>query len=77
MVFLPPNSPKAARDALRKAFAAVVTDKKFLAAYRKAIKADPSVIVGADGEKIIQATLKNVDPKIKSFFREYVKSGAK
>lgn len=77
MVFLPPKSPKAARDALRQAFAAVVTDKKFLAAYRKAIKADPAVIVGADGEKIIQSTLKNVDPKLKKFFRDYVKLGTK
>jgi tripartite-type tricarboxylate transporter receptor subunit TctC len=77
MVFLPPKSPKAARDALRQAFAAVVTDKKFLASYRKAIKANPSVIVGADGEKIIHSTLKNVDPKLRSFFKAYVKSGTK
>jgi hypothetical protein len=76
MVFLPPNSPKAARDALRRAFAAVVTDEKFLAAYRKAIKANPSVLVGEAGEKIIDATLKNVDPTLKAFFREYVKLGS-
>jgi len=77
MVFLPPNSPKAARDALRLAFAAIVTDKKFLAAYRKAMKASPSVIVGEDGEKIIQTTLKNIDPKLVSFFHAYVKLGMK
>ncbi len=77
MVFLPPKAPKAARDALRQAFAAVITDKKFLAAYRKAIKAAPIVIVGDKGEKIIAATLKNVDPKLKAFFKSYVKLGSK
>jgi small nuclear ribonucleoprotein (snRNP)-like protein len=52
-------------------------DKAFLAAYKKAIKAVPNVIVGAKGEKIINATLKNVDPKMTDFLHKYVKAGGK
>ena len=77
MVFLPPKAPKAALKALRKAFTAVMKDKAFLAAYKKAIKAVPNVIVGAKGEKIINATLKNVDPKMTAFLHKYVKAGGK
>ena len=76
IVPLPPNSPKAARDALRIAFAAVVTDKMFLAAYRKAIKASPNVIVGAAGEKIV-TSLESVDPKLFAFFRKFSQGGTR
>ena len=77
MVFLTPKAPKAPRDALRKAFSSVTKDKKYLAAYKKAIKAVPNVIVGAKGEKIINATLRNVDPKMVDFLKKYVKAGGK
>ena len=77
MVFLPPKAPKAALKALRTAFSKVTKDKAFLAAYKKAIKAKPAVIVGKKGEAIINSTLKNVDPKMVAFLKKYVKSGGK
>ena len=77
MVFLPPKAPKAALKALRTAFSKVTKDKAFLAAYRKAIKAKPAVIVGQKGEAIINSTLKNVDPKMVAFLKKYVKAGGK
>ena len=48
----------------------------FLAAYSKAIKASPNVIVGAAGEKIV-ASLESVDPKLIAFFRKFSQGGTR
>ena len=75
-VFMPPGSPQKAADDLAKGFEGVATDAKFLAEYKKVIKAPPNMITGAAGRAVI-ANISSVDPKLVSFFKQYIADARK
>jgi tripartite-type tricarboxylate transporter receptor subunit TctC len=72
-VFLPPDSPPEALEALQTAFQRLATDEQFLAEYRKTINTDPVIIFEQEGLAAIQE-LSAPDPKLVAFIQEYVES---
>lgn len=60
-VMLPPGSPKAAVNDLRKAFAALPEDKAFVRDYEKIIRTPPELVSYKEGEAIL-SKLNDVNP---------------
>ncbi len=70
-VLMPPGAPDEAVRDMRNAFAALAKDEEFLATYEKTIRSRPAMVLGADGEKIIQR-LGAVKPEMTKFLHEYL-----
>jgi len=66
---LPHGSPKAAVDELRKAFAALATDKDFVREYERVIRTKPELVSHNEGEAIL-SKLNGVDPKAVAVLKE-------
>ncbi len=71
-VFMPPKTPNEAVRAMRDAFASLQKDKAFLADYGKAVKTEPELVTGDEGESFMKK-LAGVKPEIKEFLRGYMK----
>jgi tripartite-type tricarboxylate transporter receptor subunit TctC len=71
-VFMPPKTPNEPVRAMRDAFASLQKDKAFLADYGKAVKTEPQLVTGDEGE-IFMKKLAGVKPEIKKFLRGYMK----
>lgn len=71
--FTPPGTPDEALKELRKGFVSLWEDKAFISDYSKAVKSQPVLVKGEEGEKII-AQLKTVKPEMKTFIADYLKS---
>jgi tripartite-type tricarboxylate transporter receptor subunit TctC len=70
-VFMPPTAPPAAVEEMRVAFQKLSVDPEFIAAYEKVVRTKPRMIVGRDGDAIIQQ-LGSVQPSMVSFLKNYV-----
>ncbi len=70
-VFMPPNAPKEAVQEMRNAFEQLSRDADFIAAYERVVQTKPRMIIGAEGEAIIQQ-LGRVDPSVQAYLRKYV-----
>ena len=57
-------------------FDGIVGDAEFLAEYKKVIKAPPNMITGDAGRAVI-ANLSSVDPKLVTFFKQYIADARK
>jgi tripartite-type tricarboxylate transporter receptor subunit TctC len=75
-VLMPPGAPQEAADALAKGFDGLANDAEFLAAYKKIVKAPPNMITGTAGRAVI-ANISSVDPKLVSFFKQYIADARK
>ena len=73
IVVLPPGSPPAAVEALRKAVGRLNTDKEFAEEALKSIQFVPQFITGADVNEQVRRTLV-VGPEIRSFVADYTKN---
>ena len=71
-VFMPPKTPNEAVRTMRAAFASLRKDKTFLADYGKAVKTEPELVTGDEGEGFMKK-LAVVKPEIKEFLRGYLK----
>jgi len=60
-ILMPPGTPKAAADEIRKAFFAVVEDKEFQAEYQRIIKVKADLVGQAEGEALLNS-LKTMKP---------------
>jgi tripartite-type tricarboxylate transporter receptor subunit TctC len=70
-VFLPPNSPKAALEALRAAVRKLNKDPAFAKDAMKTVNFVPEYDVGAAAEKLMRASTK-LSPDVVKFLKEYV-----
>ena len=70
-VFMPPNAPDAAVAEIRAGFVKLAKDEAFIADFEKVTKARPSLIIGAQGERVI-ADLGRVQPAVVSFLKTYL-----
>jgi hypothetical protein len=61
---------------MRSAFEALWTDKSFLSDYSKAVKTEPGLVTGADGERVI-SQLSDMKPEVKTTLEGVIKSFAK
>ena len=68
--FMPPKANKEAISTMRAAIVALWKDKAFIADYSKAVKSDPVLVSGEDGE-VIMSGLAKVKPEIKTFLSDY------
>jgi len=69
-VYMPPKAPAPAVKTMRAAFVSMWKDKAFLSDYSKAVKTDPSLVNGDDGEEILK-NLATVKPETKKFLADY------
>jgi tripartite-type tricarboxylate transporter receptor subunit TctC len=74
VVALPPNAPREAADALRKAFDAVNQDEQFRAEAEKIVKFVPRYLVDDRTQKLYREKL-NPDPKVAAFMHDYIEAG--
>jgi len=70
-IFMPPNAPPAAVSEMRDAFGKMARDPEFVAAYEQVVKTAPRVVVGVEGDRVIQG-LGHVKPETLAFLRSYV-----
>ena len=70
--FMPPKTPAAAVKEMRAAFVTLFQDREFLGDYTRAVRTEPRLVKGEDGEKIM-ARLAGVKPEIKSYLAGYLK----
>jgi tripartite-type tricarboxylate transporter receptor subunit TctC len=70
-VFMPPNAPPEAAEEMRKAFLELRNDPEFIAAYELSVKTKPDMIVGAQGELILN-DLDQINPKLLEFIKDYI-----
>jgi tripartite-type tricarboxylate transporter receptor subunit TctC len=70
-VFMPPNAPPEAAEEMRKAFLELKNDPEFIAAYELSVKTKPDMIVGAQGELILN-DLDQINPKLLEFIKDYI-----
>ncbi|MFW5835245.1 MAG: Bug family tripartite tricarboxylate transporter substrate binding protein, partial [Pseudomonadota bacterium] len=70
-VFLPPDAPDEAVEILREAFVALSQDPDFVEEYVSVVKNQPSMVVAADGEAIIDE-LANIDEETRAFLAAFV-----
>jgi tripartite-type tricarboxylate transporter receptor subunit TctC len=75
-IFLPPKTDKARVTEMRAGFVSLWKDKAFLADYAKAVKTEPGLVTGDDGEVII-AKLANIKPEIKAMMAATIKKVTK
>jgi tripartite-type tricarboxylate transporter receptor subunit TctC len=76
IVALPPGTPQAAVDALRKGIERLNADKEFAEEALKAIQFVPQYLSGPDTNDQVRRTLV-VDPAIRTFVADYIKSPPK
>jgi tripartite-type tricarboxylate transporter receptor subunit TctC len=68
---MPPKTPNEAVTIMRTAFAALWKNPQFIADYTKAVKTEPIMVSGDDGQQII-AALGKAKPEVKTFLVDYV-----
>lgn len=68
-VLMPPGTPKAAADEIRKAFFAVVEDKQFQDEYMRIIKVKADLVGQKEGEALL-ASLKTMKPATLSLLKQ-------
>ena len=74
--FMPPKANKEAVAIMRAAIGSLWKDQNFVKDYAKAVRSDPVLVSGQDGEAIM-AGLANVGPDIRSFLKDYGNNLAK
>jgi tripartite-type tricarboxylate transporter receptor subunit TctC len=75
-VFLPPGTDKARVKEMRAAFESLWKDKTFLSDYSKAVKTEPGLVTGADGEQVI-SQLSHMKPEVKTTLEGVIKQFTK
>jgi tripartite-type tricarboxylate transporter receptor subunit TctC len=70
--FMPPKTVPAAVKEMRAAFVTLFQDREFLSDYQRAVRTEPRLVKGEDGEKIM-GRLAGVKPEIKTFLAGYLK----
>ncbi len=68
--FMPPKTNKAAVVTMRAAIESLWKDEAFLKDYAKAVRSDPVLVSGQEGEAIM-ASLASVGPDIRTFLKDY------
>ncbi len=71
VALMPPHAAGELVGAMRTAFVEMWKDPQFLADYTKAIKSNPILVTGSEGEKIL-AELAQVRPEVKRYLADYV-----
>ena len=74
--FMPPKANKEAVAIMRAAIESLWKDQTFIKDYAKAVRSDPVLVSGADGEAIMKG-LANVRPDIRTFLKDYGNNLAK
>jgi tripartite-type tricarboxylate transporter receptor subunit TctC len=74
--FMPPKANKEAVTVMRAAIVSLWSDQNFIKDYAKAVRSDPVLVSGADGEAIMKG-LASVGPEIRTFLQEYGNNLAK
>jgi hypothetical protein len=72
VALMPPKASGEALGILRKAFAEMWKDPKFLADYSRIIKTEPIFVSGEDGQKVL-ADLGKVPQDIKDYLKDYAR----
>lgn len=75
-VLLPPNSPKAALTALRRAVTALNKDPEFAKDAMKTVNFVPNYDVGAAAERMLKASTK-ISPEVMEFLKGYIAKASK
>lgn len=68
--FMPPKANKEAVAIMRTAIESLWKDQNFLKDYAKAVRSDPVLVSGADGEAIMKG-LSNVNQDTRNFLKDY------
>lgn len=68
--FMPPKANKEAVATMRAAVIALWKDPEFIKAYSKAVRSDPVLVSGEDGEGIM-AGLAKVKPEVRAYLQSY------
>lgn len=74
--FMPPKANKEAVTTMRAAIESLWKDQNFIKDYAKAVRSDPVLVSGADGEAIMKG-LASVRPEIRTFLQDYGNNLAK
>ena len=74
--FMPPKANKEAIAIMRAAIESLWKDQAFIKDYAKAVRSDPVLVSGADGETIMKS-LAEVSPDIRTFLQNYGNNLAK
>ncbi|MET0877849.1 MAG: hypothetical protein ABWY14_11965 [Tardiphaga sp.] len=74
--FMPPKANKEAIAIMRGAIESLWKDQAFIKDYAKAVRSDPVLVSGADGETIMKS-LAEVSPDIRTFLQNYGNNLAK
>ena len=74
--FMPPKANKEAIAIMRAAIESLWKDQNFIKDYAKAVRSDPVLVSGDDGEAIM-ASLAKVKPEIRAFLKDYGNNLAK
>jgi hypothetical protein len=68
--FMPPKANKEAVNTMRAAVESLWKDQNFIKDYAKAVRSDPVLVSGRDGEAIM-AGLAKVKPEVRAFLKDY------
>jgi len=68
--FMPPKANKEAVTIMRAAIESLWKDQAFIKDYAKAVRSDPVLVSGADGEAIMKS-LASVGPDVRTFLKDY------
>jgi hypothetical protein len=68
--FMPPKANKEAVSVMRAAIESLWKDQAFIKNYAKAVRSDPVLVSGQDGEAIM-AGMAKVGPDIRNFLKDY------
>ena len=74
--FMPPKANKEAVSIMRAAVVSLWKDQAFIKDYAKAVRSDPVLVSGQDGEAIM-SNLAKVKPEIRTFLKDFGNNLAK